>query len=249
MNLSNFVEKYKELLSITDVPIVLKRDPKNEFEHELEWHPNEKIWCIWYKDTPMEFYIIHELGHLYFAKILTHFEGFALQTPFHKEINKKLYPLFNNLLDPFINYSLSKFDEIYLTQKQTLSEYLENFNDFKEMLDNQKDFITLLSWYFIFFLEFNFIFKKSERDLFSEEIEHSLNYIKSSLLKVKTMLFTINFEELNKKLSKFEVVKEEIDPKLIVLFMINVIYVLDNWTKKELLKQIKLYFPGLKSLG
>ena len=134
----------------------------------------------------------------------------------------------------------------YTIQKKTLSEYLENFNDFKEMLDNQKDFVILLSWYFIFFLEFNFIIRKTERELFSEEIERSLNYIKSSLLKVKAMPFFINFEELNKKLSKFENAKEEIDPKLIVLFMINVIYVLDYWTKKELLKQIKLYFPGLK---
>lgn len=120
MDLSNFVERFKKLLSIADVPIVLKRDPTNEFEHELEWHPNKKLWCIWYKESPLEYYIIHELGHLYFAKQLTHFEGFALQTPFHKEIDKKLYPLFNNLLDPFINYSISKFDEIIYNSKKDI---------------------------------------------------------------------------------------------------------------------------------
>ena len=249
MSLSNLIEKYKELLSITDIPIVIKRDPTNKFEHEIEWHPNKKLWCIWYKDIPLEFYIIHELGHLYFAKRLTHFEGFALQTPFHKELDKKPYPLLNGLLDSFVNYNLSKFDEIYPIQKQKLCEYIEKSNDFKEMIDNQKDFIMLLSWYIIFFLEFNFILRKAERDFFSQEIERSLNYLKSSLIKVKSMGFSINFEELTKKLSKFEDVKEKIDPKLIVLFMINVIYVLDYWTKKELLKQIKLYFPGLKSLG
>ncbi len=247
MSLSNIVEKYKELLSITEVPIVLRRDPTNKFEHELEWHPKQNLWCIWYKDEPIEFYIIHELGHLYFAKRLTHFEGFALQTPFHKEIDNKLHPLLNGLLDSFVNYNLSKFDEIYPIQKQKLSSYLENFNDFKEMIDNQKDFIMLLSWYIIFFLEFNFILRKTGRVFFSHEIKRSLNYLKSSLINVKSMVFIIDFEEFNKKLSKFEDVKEKIDPKLIVLFMINVIYVLDYWTKKELLKQIKLYFPELKS--
>ncbi|MGV9172514.1 MAG: hypothetical protein ACOC44_12735 [Promethearchaeia archaeon] len=71
-----------------------------------------------------------------------------------------------------------------------------------------------------------------------------LNTIKTSILKRSGFIGITRkiLGTLDQKLAKFGEVKEESNPKKIVLFMINVILSLDFWTKDQLLEQAKLYF-------
>ncbi|MHA1755159.1 MAG: hypothetical protein ACTSVV_00210 [Promethearchaeota archaeon] len=184
MNLHGFLTEYKKILSLEHVPIVMRKDPECKFDTELEWHPSERVWCIWYKKDLSKYYIAHELGHLYLAKI-TSFPNFALQTPDNKHIDRRLHCLFNDLLDIFVDYNLSCVKTIYPILSEKLLGYLLYMADFKEFLANIHDFMYLLSFYPLFYLNFNYILNSIERDKYKNEIQSFLNSLKTRIVNKK----------------------------------------------------------------
>ena len=243
-NISEFIEKFKEILSISKEIIVLKQDPTIFYQAEIDWDNNSHTWTIAYKDSPSEYYTVHELGHIYLARKKTHFDGFAVQAPdkFLDEFDYGLKPFFNQLLDMFVDYNIAQFDEIYNIICKKYVDYLERKDDFEEMVDDNEEYLELVSWYLLFSISFKFILRETERNRFSKEINQRLNYVKKSLLSFKSMINLQIFEELDDKLNRFDDVKEETDPKRIILFIINVIYTFDFWSKKKLIDQAKIWF-------
>lgn len=242
--LNEIIEKCKEILSISKEKIEFKLDSTIFFEAELNWDRNSLTWTILYKEKLDEYYTVHELGHIYLARKKMNFDGFAVQAPedFVDKWDYRLKPLFNQLLDVFVDYNISQFDEIYGITRKKYIYYLEKKEDFEEMVDESEEFLELLSWYLVFFILFKFILREKEREKFSQEIDHRINYVKNSLLSFKSVINFDIFEELNEKLSFFDKIKEETDPKQIILFIINIIYTFNFWTKEELIKQAKIWF-------
>ncbi len=242
--LNDVIEKCKKILSISKERIEYKLDSTIFFEAELNWDINSSTWTISYKEKPDEYYTVHELGHIYLARKKMNFDGFAVQASeyYVDKWDYRLKPLFNILLDVFVDYNISQFDEIYSIARKKYIDYLEKEEDFKEMVDESKEFLELLSWYLLFFILFKFILRENDREKFSQEIDHRINYVKRSLLSFKSVINLDIFEELNEKLNLFDKIKEETDHKQIILFIINVIYTFNFWTKEELIKQAKIWF-------
>ncbi len=236
-----FLERFKSILSISHIPIVMRRDRQCQYPAELEWHPDQERWCIWYKDFLSKYYIIHELGHLYLSNI-TSFQNFAIQTPDHKHIDRRLHPLFNNLLDVFVDFRLSQFEEIYPFLK---NKYLENISKNKEFMDLvaiTTNLIKILSWYVIYYIDFRFTLK--ERDLERRALK-PMKELRTYIIKKGGSPINMTeekFENLDEQLDRFDEFKDGNSPKRIVLYIINVVYCLRFWTKEQLLKQAKLYF-------
>ena len=125
-NLNEIIEKCKEILSISKENIEYKLDSTIFFEAELTWDRNSRIWTISYKEKMDEYYIIHELGHIYLARKKMNFDGFAVQAQedYVDKWDYRLKPLFNQLLDVFVDYNISQFDEIYSITCKKYIDYL-----------------------------------------------------------------------------------------------------------------------------
>ena len=238
------IEKYKKILGITNERISIGRDPVT-FAAELDWDNSSKTWIIKCESEISEYYLIHELGHIYLARKVSHYDGFALPSPYNERIDQSLYPLINNLLDNFVDYNLSLFNEIYPILISKYFEYLDQFEEFKEMVDNCENFFTLLSWYFIFYIEFHYIVREVDKKKYKKTLNNLLSYLCKHLLEFKDIMDKKKLENVQIMLNKFEEKRFNKEHKQIILFIINVLYSIDLWDKNNLIKQIKLFFPHL----
>ena len=238
----NTLSRYKQILSIAEENINIVRDQFLTREAELDFDISTISWIIYYKNTQSEFPIIHELGHIYFATKKTNYMYFASPPPRNPELNHTIGNLINNLLDCFINYSLTVFDEIYPIIKQNNFIFLDNIINFQRNIRRIKDLHVLLGWYNLFYLEFRFILKEEDRDMRNEEINSFLAILKNQIYSF-TDFNQNDVEELTDNLNRFNGVKNEIDALKIILFIFNVVFKAKLWTDEELKKQIKLFFP------
>jgi len=238
----NSLSRYKQILSIIEENINHIRNPYLTREAELDFDSSTNSWIIYYKNTQSEFPIIHELGHIYFAIKKTSYMHFALPPPPNPVLNRIIGNLTNNLLDCFVNYSLSTFDEIFPIIQQNDFNFLNSIDNFQRNIKGINDLPTLLGWYFLFYLDFKFILKEEDRDIRNQDIDSFLG-----ILKYQIYTFTDfnqnNIEKLTDNLNRFDGVKNEIHALRIIHFIFSILLDINLWSEEELRKQIKLFFP------
>lgn len=243
-SLEQILDKYKKILSISNEKVVYQLGT-DKYEAELSWNEYSQTWIIFHREDITEFYFIHELGHIYFSRKITHCDDFAVDTEIKPGLDECLYPLINNLIDGLVDYNLSKFNEIYPILWKKYSEYFEKFNDFKDYVDEIDNLFDLLSLYKLLYIAYRFITREVHKKAFSSKIDQVLKYLKKSLLEFTPDISKEKLEKIESYLNKFKEVKDSNDLKEISIYISNVLLSTEFWDKKTLIKQIKLYFPSL----
>lgn len=243
-SINDLIENIKNILNISNERVILNRDIVR-YETELDWDADLESWVICYLENPSEFSIIHELGHIYFAKKKVMCEDFAIPRYRNPRIIRDILPLLNNLIDDFINYNLTHFDEIYPFYREKLFYYLDNLQDFKNRIEQENQINTLISWYFLFFIDFNYILKENDKKERLPEITDLLNCLENNILQLTPIKNKKKIKNISKKLDLFKRVRSTRKPIKIVSFFIRVLLTLDLWKKKTIKKQMKYIFPKI----
>ncbi len=234
---------YKKILSISQENIEVERNPLLiTRQAELGFDNSSKTWFIYYNNVQSDFPFIHELGHIYFAQNKIGYIYFALPPPQSSELDRTLGNLINNLLDCFINYNLSKFEEFYPFIKQNNFFYLDHLKGFQKQIEDTESLSTLLEWFILFYIEFRFILKKGDYEQKSHEIEFLLEILKTNILSFD-ILDAKKLEKLAKCLDKFNEKKNQARLVKIIAYFVYVLLNINFWTKGELIKQMNLFFP------
>ena len=240
----NSLSRYKEILSIREENIRLKKNPLLTRQAELDFDPSSQSWILYYNITRSEFPFIHELGHIYFASKITDYKYFALPPPPNNRLNRKVGNLIGNLLDCFVNYNLSVFDEIYSIIQQNDFGYLDELGNFQSNVESGNDTNMLLGWYILFYIDFRFILKKKDSNIRKQDIDTFLKVL-SSQINRSPEFNGKNIKKFTRSLDRFNEAKAEIKYEKIVYFIYTILLYTNLWTTKELQTQIKLFFPPL----
>lgn len=242
----NILDKYKKILSIKQEKIELKKNPLISRQAELDFKASTRTWIIHYNITQNEFPFVHELGHIYFAVKKSGFIYFALPPPPNPKLNRILGGLISNLLDGFVNYSLSEFKKIYPIIGGNVFLYLDNLREFQKNIENINNLFILLEWFILFYLDFRFILRELDRNKKNQKIESFLNSLKFKILD-SGRFNQNNLNEFIESLNKFNEVKNETHPISIITFFIEVLSNINIWTEEELKFQMNLFFPNFES--
>jgi len=122
------------------------------------------------------------LGHIYFAKKKVNYIYFSLPPPPTPKLDISLGNLISNLLDCFINYNLSEFEEFYPIIRKNSFFYLDHLKDFQKQIEGTEKLHTLLEWFILFYIDFKFILKEKDYKQRSQEIESLLEILESNIL-------------------------------------------------------------------
>ncbi len=245
-SIDEMIDKYKDLLSISDEPINLGCtliDQPNQAD--IRWDSSSKTWFLRFNANVPMFALVHELGHIYFARKKSKYVYFACYRN-DPEIDDRLYPLLNNLLDCFINYNLTLFNEIYHLYQAIVFEYLDQIEIFKEHIIHTKVPIVLLSWYILFFIDHNYLIKKQERAIRSNEMTQLRFYLKKQILQSSSEVDELILNTFTEKIKNFDNIKAINDPKTILNFFIDVLQATTLWDKSTLKKQVILSYPKIQ---
>jgi len=241
--INELIKKTKNILTLSEENVILRRDIVR-YEAELDWDDHINSWIICIQNFPSDFSIIHELGHIYFAKKIVKCIDFAIPKTKKIEIIQDILPLLNSLVDDFINYNLNNFDELYPIYREKVFSYLNNLESFKYQIEHVNKVNILLSWFFLFYIDFNYILKEKDRQKRLLEINDFLSSLKSKIIQFTPIMDRNKLKKVSEKLDQFKTVKSTRKPIRIVSFFILVLLALDFWTKATLKRQMRLIFPG-----
>ena len=153
MTIKQQFEKYRSLLLLEEEPIklkILQKNGVNEYEgSKLYWDESRGTWVIEFVNQHT-FFLIHELGHIFLAKKYN-CQYFAKQTIVPVNVRIGYYD--NALTDSFVNYNITRFDEIYDFFLNLVDIYLEAGT---QRLDPNLD---LLVFYLNLYLDFHYCLK------------------------------------------------------------------------------------------
>ena len=245
MNKESF-DYYKRILSISQENIILIKNPFITRQAELSFDNASESWIIYHNIVQSEFPFIHELGHIYFAKKKSGYIYFAIPPPPNPKLDISLGNLINNLLDCFINYNLSEFEEFYPIIKQNNFFYLDHLKDFQKQIEGVEKLNTLLEWFILFYIEFRFILKEKDYKQRSQDIKFLLEILESNILSF-SILNGNKLEKLVKCLHIFNVKRKETRPVKIATYFIDILLKINFWTKYELKNQMRMFFPDFSN--
>ena len=247
-SIDEMVDHYKELLSISDEPIMLGCTIMDQqYQSDLSWNKDSKTWFLRFNVNVPKFAFAHELGHVYFAKKKTNYIHFAYygNDKNTSDIDNRLYLLLNNLLDCFINYNLTLFDEIYPLYRSMVFEYLEKLDIFKGHIASTEDPIILLSWFILFFIDHHYLLNKQDQEEKPNEMTQLRSLLKKQLLDSSSEIDDSILRNFIEKLKNFEKIKSSTDPTTIVNFFIEVLQATTLWDEETLKTRVELLFPGI----
>ncbi|MHA1757888.1 MAG: hypothetical protein ACTSVV_14020 [Promethearchaeota archaeon] len=177
------------------------------------------------------------------ARLCNH-NGFAKGMKENPNIEWNVTPLLNILLDGFVDFQISQFDEIYIEIKKKYGDYLDDIKSSKIFIEEENDYIELLTWYLGWYQGFNFILKKKDYDESKENIKELLSFLKSKLIQGEGGISGKNFIKLNIQLNKFDKIKGTKNSKEIKNYCFNVILSMKLWDKDKINNQITLFFEN-----
>jgi len=250
------IEKIKKVFSLDHDKISLKHS--NEYAED--WNPEKKCYEIEYKIREINYYLIHEFGHILFANI-TKYPYFARTSLEIKMLNKEITKYFNegkelpkeledlinifnysnHLIDCFVNNSaflgFKEYYQYYLNYMDELLQTISRGFRFTDLHD-------LLEGYIGFYLEFHYILKFKNRRVQQKKIDIFLKELKNII--VDNTEFTIqNFQKLNQKLKNFSIIKSIKEPKEIIKFINEIIKELSFWELKTIQDKFNIFFPDM----
>ena len=183
----------------------------------IGWSPNLNAFIISWKKPFNKTSIIHELGHLYLAQIYNHM-GLIKHGNTKENYNEELKLYSMALVDPFVDYHLSKFEEYNRLFNKQFTKL--------QKIPNNATFRHYMVKYLLFYLEYKFVVKKTQY------IIPYLNKIRKKIIRTcpSGREFSLtDFRYLDRELNMFKDIRDIKDPQLIIDFVIRVLNVLDFW--------------------
>lgn len=243
------IKKYAEILGVSDKAFEFHKGT-DVYETELGWNEESQTWIINYINNNVDdYYLAHEIGHIFFAKFYN-FDGFSkpMKDEDEPKIDWNIAPLFNNLLDGFVDYHINLFDEIYPSSELKYLSFLNDLPNTFSLINENKDYIEVLGWFISWFHIYNFIIKKDIRIKYKREISQLLSFTRNHLLKFKGGISLSTFNDMEIKLKSFDSVKKSTDSKEILLYCINVLILMELWDTGHIIKQLTFFFPTVRDL-
>ena len=236
-------------LELQKCPIILEFIPELYNKESLrsaiiQWSSEESSWIIYLYQLADKRTAIHELGHIYLAKILNNWyfvDSSKKEKIKAKELHPEISKFFNRLIDCFNDYNLSKFEEFYDAYVSHIVVGLNQYPDPRQHNLNESIFYYLKAY-----IDFNYILKPEDNNKYISEIKANLRAVKNSVIKKikieKRKLSFNRFASLDRQLDKFKSIKDSLNSKVILQFFYNTLNLLGFWSKKELQNNFKLYF-------
>lgn len=233
------LDKYRTILALKEERVKLIYVPPTSLNQgegtSIQWYEKEQCWILRYEDIGNEFDLIHELGHLYLYKETDcrYFAESATQA-----VDKVIFNYNNSVVDSFVNYKLSCFDEIY----PVFINYVEKvLNSGKRGI--KPDTPDLLSHYINFYCDLNYSLKQSYQERKKKLIHITLANIKKIILEKKEYrLSTKQFESIDNKLKEFDNIKSTKGKFTIISFIAQLLKLIPLWNESKVNKQVsKMY--------
>lgn len=236
MTIKQQFNKSRSLFSLLEEPIKLKILPQNGFnEYEgssLYWDEKLETWVIEFVDQH-NFFLIHELGHIFLAKKYN-CPYFAKQSIV--PVNEKVGNYNIALVDSFVNYNITRHDEIYPIFLDLVDIYL---NAGTQRLDS--DNLDLLMFFLNLYLDFHYCLKPEDFQIRKQKIFVFFNELEGLILKNRS-LTKEKFGIIKKELKKFEEYLEVEKSTTIIHYIFNLLKKVPYWSQSELKKNIKLIY-------
>ncbi len=189
----------------------------------IQWNDKVKSFVMYIKYPVKERIIIHELGHLYFAKEYSDISLVRIPRP--KDFNPRLDEIRRMINDVFNDYHLSKFERYY----NLYSNYLKK--GVKSKTRKGLKFTQYLPKYILAFSELNFVLSPKDR-------KNNILYIKAWLkdsrenIRKSNPKFTYRtFQQLDSLLNKFKKIRDRKDSKVYFAFKDEVLHFLKPFLK------------------
>jgi len=122
--------------------------------------------------------------------------------------------------------------------------YFKNIQKLKSQIREFTQILPLIEYYFLFYIDFNYILKQKERNNHSSEIENFLNYLEKNILQFEPNIDKNKLEDISETLDLFKEEKSSHKARRIISYILLVLYSLEFWKRNVLKKQIKKIFPG-----
>lgn len=195
------------------------------------------------KDTPYkEQTIAHELGHLYLAKLYNDFGLIKHNGKVPKsKTDLEILGYSKALIDPFVNYHLSKFKEYPFLLLNTLKGYSTNSVEF------QKDFTLqdYLMLYMDIYVEYYHVLKPTKDITFKQSMKTTHNNLRKAILDScpRERKFTLKkIQDLDRELNTFRKIKDIMNSQTIIDFTKRVIDALGFFDKEHIEHYINLRY-------
>lgn len=247
--IKNYIYKYSKILGVDDQIFEFHKGT-DVHQAELGWDESRGVWIINYDNDNVEkYYFAHEVGHIYLAKKFG-FDGFAkpMRSEDAPKIDWNIPLLLNMCLDGFVDYYISQFTTIYPCMKVKYLSFLEDLPNTFSYIQENTDYIEVLSWYILWFQNFDFIIDRASRFQYKDEIAQLFSYTKNHLLRFKGGMDSITFKKFTASLKKFKEIRKIDDPKQIILYSTNVILSSGFWDRIKVLKHIQYFYPTIREL-
>ena len=232
-------------------------------ECSIYWDQNYKSYIVEINRNQIDYYLIHEFGHVFLSKI-TQYPYFIKFTSEIEKINQEIGNFFNKnpmasiedlpkdlkefriihdytngILDCFVNYNTFIKNDTY---------YNLYINFIKEILNSVKNGFRsgklriLLPSYINFYLEFNYNIHIEERIQNQQDFKYFLNGLKEVI--IDSNQFELRqIDSLNKLLDNYIDVKDSNDHKIIISFIQNILLNLSLWTEDTLKEKLTFIYP------
>lgn len=168
---------------------------------------------------------------------------FAKPPPITPQTDKNLIYILSNLLDCFVNYNLSKFDKIYLEIQEYFYDYLKDLDNIKKRIKDNNNILLILSFYFLYYIEFKFILKEEDRDRLHVNMNNLYNTLRSNCIKRVDNLTFNKFEAIEKMLNNFDSFKSTNNYEDVLQFFSQVLRSTSIWDAEYINNQLNLIFP------
>ncbi len=216
---------------------------KSGYKAKIRWNYNENIWELLIPRNIERIIIIHELGHLFFPKEVNDLNltpRLKIQEDKNK-IDSNMMFILNQLTDIFVNYYLSRFNDYYDSWFNLKKNYLDLSLNF-----SGKPLFYIIAFYLLHYVDYNYIFKKSDKLELISKINSHLIYTENMILsrsKEEKILYNrTKLINLKTQLDQFNIIKDIKDSKRIILFMFQIIIDLSLWNKDHIINQFKMRF-------
>lgn len=224
---------YREMLGLSNEHIKIDND---SIDTAIEWDDDNNCWIIEYSDLGVDFLLIHELGHIFLSK-KTNFLYFATKPPRFYEIRDDIWWCHNAIIDSFVNFRLSQYDEIN-------SLYIYYINEVLSRKITPPELYMHIGGYIEYYLAFNYILQERKRDEFLGKYNYFINTLRNLIQRV-LILSNEYFNQIDQSLSQFLKIRTTCDKNEIKDFDFDILklFYLDN--EEILIDNFDLIYPNL----
>jgi len=225
-------QKIKEDLSLVNDCIKIMLSNINAVKSD----DKSGCWNIEYIRPEINYYLIHELGHIILAKEASY--SYFAREP-NENTNQDVFDYINYLIDCFANYHSfnSEYYPLYLNYIDKLLNLIHRGFVFTNTHE-------LLGGYLGFYLEFKYNLKVNDKENRQVDIKTYLRNLKNIIVQ-NSQLYHQLFQKINRKLDDFEFLRSTDNPEEIIKFCFDLLEILPFWNKEFLKYQFTLIFQNI----